>query len=92
MYIGNVLICMYKTLKSNYDKNLLTILTQNRNIHSINTRNIDNYFGPLFKKSTSQNSRTFKVIQLWNELPLVVGNAKSFNIFKRLLDSILFSS
>ena len=83
IYRRQVLIYMFKTINAGYDCNLLNMLVRNREVHSVNTRNRNDFVLPRYRRTISQNCILFKGVELWNSLPMVIRNAKSLFIFKK---------
>ena len=61
------------------------------NIHDHNTRQVDSLSLNLFRTDSGQNTIMYKGAKYWNELPLVIRNANTLYIFKRLCKSNFLS-
>ena len=60
----NVLLYMYKTINGHLEEELRNLLIRNRDIHSISTRNRNNFVLPRYNRSISQNCILFKGVEL----------------------------
>ena len=90
LYESNILIYIFKTINSHYDRDLLSMLIQNSDFHSFNTRNRNNFVLPRCNRSATQRSVLYKGVQLWNKLPDYIKNQKSISVFKRSIRNLFF--
>ena len=82
---------MYKGISPPSLGNKFTTRSQ---VHTRNTRNNDKLNIPFFRSAAGQRSFSYRVVQLWNDLPESLTNMESFNVFKnaikgRALDKFL---
>ena len=89
LYKRNVLLYFFKTLNGDYDCNLFNRLIRNCDLHSIATRNRDNFVLPRYNRTISQNCIHFRGVELWNSLPHNLRESKSLPYFKKQLNLYL---
>ena len=69
LYRIQVLLYMFKTIKSNYYNNLLALLNYQADVHHYSARNASLFKLPNFKKSVSRFSLRYRGPAMWNDLP-----------------------
>ena len=83
-----------KCIKGLAPPSLCNKFTTRSQVHNRNTRNNDKLNIPFFRSATGQRSFSYRAAQLWNDLPEILTNIVSFNVFKnaikrRALDEFL---
>ena len=84
----------FKCIKGLAPPSLCNKFTTRSQVHNRNTRNNDKLNIPFFRSATGQRSFSYRAAQLWNDLPEILTNIVSFNVFKnaikrRALDEFL---
>ena len=74
---------MFKSINLNHDCYFLSLLVRNADVHSLNTRNGNDYVLPLYNRSITQRCILFCAIKLWNGLPIQLKQLGSIGVFKK---------
>lgn len=81
--IFNVLLLIYKLTNNLLPEYLTNIIVRGRNVHQHRTRQINDLRVVPFTMTTNQKSIYYNGIQLFNQLPLDIKNARSVGEYKR---------
>ena len=89
LYKYRIGIYMHRILFSSLDSNFKNALRPLAESHSYNTRNINSFELPLYRKSMTQFSVHYVAVKLWNDLPIELRSCLSLDRFKREYKKVL---
>ena len=92
MYLLQSAIFMYLCSKKMLPTSLLQHFCFNDSFHSYQTRNAMNYHIPKARTSVFQKSIFFNGPKIWNDLPEMIKNSPSLNLFKRRYKQYLLAT
>lgn len=87
--IFNVLVLIHKLTNNHLPEYLTNILVRGRNVHEHRTRQIDDLRVVPFTMTSNQKSIYYRGIQIYNQLPIDLKNARSIGEFKRKCSELI---
>ena len=88
LYERSILIYMFKSINFNHDCYFSSLLVRNADVHSLNTRNGNDYVLPLYNRSITQRCILYRAIKLWNGLPVQLKQLGSISVFKKKITEV----